>query len=176
MAESDTDIEYTERIIPESYHGTNIENARQIKEEGFQPSKGDHQFLGRGVYFFRKSQWHAEDWARRRFDAIAILQAMVQLGRCLDLDRPKHRRLLEKTYRKLEERGHGDASDAAVINFLATHICEIDTVTATYIQPKYGEHGRVFEGSRFYDFVQSLLCVRDSGNILDYEIVHTEPQ
>ena len=172
--EEPASIEYREKIISESYHGTNIEKAESIEEEGFKLSRGDHQFLGLGVYFFKKSRWHAEDWARRQrnFDTVAILQAMVETGRCLDLDRPKHRKLVEKTYRKLEERGYGDATDAVVINFLASNVCEIDAVMATYVQPGYG---KVFEGSRFYDYLQKLLCVRDTGNILEREVVYRDP-
>jgi hypothetical protein len=171
--EEPASIEYKEKIISESYHGTNIEGAESIVQEGFELSRGDHQFLGLGVYFFKKSQWHAEDWARRQrnFDTVAILQAMVEIGKCLDLDRPKHRSLVEKTYRKLEQEGYGEATDAVVINFLASEICEIDTVMATYVQPDYE---RVYTGSRFYDYVQNLLCVRNRGNILEYEVVHTE--
>jgi hypothetical protein len=169
----EAEIEYEERIVLEAYHGTSADNEEEIKEEGFRLSKGRNQFLGDGAYFFLHSSWHAEDWAskQRGYDTIAIFQAMVDLGRCLDLYVPEHRQILRKVHSELEERGVDPLTDAVVINFFATQICTMDTVKAPYVQPKYG---KIFPGSRFDDYVQNLLCVRNRGNILEFEVVYSD--
>lgn len=166
-------INYEEKIVANAFHGTSAENATSIQQHGFKPSKGNNQYLGDGIYFYLNSKWHAEIWAsrRRKFDNIAVFEAIIDLGTCLNLGKPEHRKLIKKVFSNLKERGCEDVTDAAAINFFASNICSIDTVMAVYVQPEYG---KIDPNSRFYDYVQNLLCVRNGGNIVEYDLVRLD--
>jgi len=50
------------------YHGTSKQDAKSILKEGFNRSKGDHHWLGDGVYFFTdklctEPEQNAKEWA-----------------------------------------------------------------------------------------------------------------
>ena len=46
-----------------AYHGTSLENAESIMENGFWSSTGEEHWLGEGVYFFREDKLQAQVWA-----------------------------------------------------------------------------------------------------------------
>ena len=86
-------IKYFEKIVPDAYHGTSMQESEEIlRDGGFICSNHDELYLGMGVYFFESSEWNAKDWASRRAwkkfrtDNIGILRATINLGRCLDLN------------------------------------------------------------------------------------------
>ncbi len=58
-------------------------------------------------------------------------------------------------------------TDAALIELLARE-CKIDTVRA--LQTKAGT-GQLFNGSRFLQYQDIVICVRNTACILKYEIV-----
>lgn len=42
-------------ILVTCYHGTTLESASQILDEGFIPTTGNEDWLGHGIYFFEAS-------------------------------------------------------------------------------------------------------------------------
>lgn len=171
------EIKDYQKIVPDAFHGTTLTNVRKILSEGFQPSRGPSQFLGDGVYFFESSEWHAKNWALRHrdrtTDKIAVIQAMINLGHCYDLHNEEYRRLARETKANLNRQGTKKITDAVVINFLATKFTIIDSVRATYISTEYGRGQRIFEGSRFFEYVQLMICVRKIENISQPSMIYS---
>ena len=163
------------KIIPDAYHGTDFDSACKISsDKEFDPSNDEDDYLGSGVYFFESSRWHAKDWANRKakrngFDSYAIIKAQIDLGRCLDLNNFEHRKYLTTVVRDFERRGAVDINDAVAINFLAAQM-PIDTVRANYVVP---EKGKIFKGSRFYDYSCLMICVRNAEAISNMSIDYT---
>lgn len=149
------------KIIPDAYHGTSYENALNIhKEQSFNSSLGDKHYLGDGVYFFEGSSKHAENWAKKvkNFSQIGILKAVINLGKCLDLNIPEHMGLIQRVHEKLIKQNVQYLSDGFVINATAK-IVEIDTVRWSYTKP---DLGTIYKGSRFFKVAQIIICVRNT--------------
>lgn len=167
-------IEYTEKIIPDAYHGTSKEYATDILTNGFRLSTGPDHYFGDGVYFFESGEWNARFWAQREFgDDAIVLHAVINLGKCLDLHDHEHRMLLrrffQKLYGQLEARRRknrnfrfGRITDSMVINLIANEF-KLDTVRGSYVQPT---QGMVFEGSRIMNYHQIMIAVRNTAMIL----------
>lgn len=161
-----------EKIIPDAYHGTDIDTAEKVAaEQKFIPSNGNDDYLGCGVYFFESSKWHAKDWAIKKgkklgFTEYAVLNSRINLGRCLDLNNMDHRNYVKDIASEFKRRGATGVNDAIVINFFASKV-KIDTVRANYVVPGMG---KIFEESRFYSYSCSMICVRDTDKITDINI------
>lgn len=162
------EITHFEKIIPDAYHGTSYDAAKKICDEGFEISRGESQYLGDGVYFFESSMGHAKDWAKNRLGNryIGVFRAVVNLGKCLDLFNWDHRNFVKKCRDRLKNRDF-EITDAVVINFVA-HRSGADAVRGAYVQP---EKGTMFDESRFYDYCQLMICVRNLSSILSYQLV-----
>lgn len=168
-------IEYTEKIIPDAYHGTSREYAAEIERDGFKLSSGQDHYFGDGVYFFESGEWNARFWAEKQFgtDEAIVLHAVINLGKCLDLHNHEHRILLrrfcQKLYREMEARSRRNSrfrlrpvTDTTVINLIANEF-KLDTVRGSYVQPA---KGTVFEGSRIMNYHQIMIAVRNTAMIL----------
>jgi hypothetical protein len=164
---------YPDKTVPDAYHGTSKDNAEKIEKEGFNPSTGEDDFLGNGVYFFESSEWHAKNWARRRHKDIGVIIAEIRLGNCLELNNKEHRDLIRETAVGLVKSGYKDITDTVVINFITVKWPSmIDTVRASYLGPKFQHAKKIFPGSRFYDFQQLMICVKNLNNIISYDIAY----
>jgi len=100
-------IKFEDKVIPDAYHGTSKAFAENIiRMKKFQPSSGDHCYLGDGIYFFETGKEHAKWWARKQYPGtqIAVIIAVVQLGRCLDLGNPEHIGLVSFTRDEIKKR------------------------------------------------------------------------
>ncbi|MGB8993059.1 MAG: hypothetical protein WCD80_13480 [Desulfobaccales bacterium] len=166
-----------QKIVPDAFHGTLLKNVAEILSEGFRLSRGPSQFLGDGIYFFESSEWHAKNWALRHrergTDRIAVIQAIINLGHCFDLHNAEYRGLAREIKTNLERKGTKKITDAVVINLLATKFTIIDSVRATYISTEHGRGQRIFEGSRFFEYVQLMICVRKVENITNPFMVYS---
>jgi len=170
-------IKQYEKIVPDAYHGTDLASAENIvATRTFVPSNGEDDYLGEGIYFFEGSEWHARDWAKRKAKGkpVGTICAFINLGRCLDLSNKEHRDFLRKIALKLvTERRVPQVSDALVINFVTvTFKGRVDTVRAVYCNPNYREGAKIFPGSRFYDYSQLMICVKNPRCILDISMAY----
>lgn len=163
-----------EKIIPDAYHGTKAKFARNICKNGFKISTGEKQFLGDGVYFFESSMIHAQNWARKQKEhsgeIIGVIKSVVNLGRCLDLHDKEHIELIADVAERLKKRINKNITDAVAINFIATNFNSIDSVRATYFSPHV--KNMIFEGSRFYEYVRLMICIRNLKNILKISLAY----
>ena len=168
------EIKYTEKIVPDAYHGTSLQNAKSIASKGFKEYEvGSDLYLGDGIYFYESSRRHAELWAKQRLgegSLIGVLLCSVNLGRCLDLNKMDHRAFLIRQKRKIEEKAQPArrVTDPLVINLLAK-VVRFDTVRASLTTPGKGP---VFEGSRIWDYQSLIICVRNMDNILSTSICY----
>jgi hypothetical protein len=166
-------IEYKEKIVPDAYHGTSLNNALNIiKEKRFQYKRDGNLYLGDGVYFYEASIWHAVEWCRRchKDKDYGIICATINLGKCLDLANYEYRALLTKIALKLKFKGFDEITDSFVINFIATVIDPFDTVRHSHIVEEEG-YGKIFHGSRIPEFYQLIICVRNQDRILNLNII-----
>lgn len=78
-------LHYDRRVL--AFHGTDTKTAeRLLKGAPFSHSQNDHDWLGRGIYFWEDGPDRASEWARQKHGrSAAIVGAIVQLGNCYDL-------------------------------------------------------------------------------------------
>jgi len=177
---SSFNIEYTEKIVPDAFHGTSKTNAQDIIQNGFSPSRGKDQYLGDGVYFFESSRTDAEIWAKRtNLPAdCAVIQATINLGRCLDLFNPEHEGILRETSVRLQKEINGKRNkskgnreilitDALTVNLVAK-LGSIDTVRAIY---PTGSQKKIYRGSHFTSRYQIFICVKNMASILSLKVL-----
>jgi hypothetical protein len=166
-------VKYIDKVVPDTFHGTSKTIAEHIvRTKKFIPSSGEDCFLGDGIYFFEAGKERAKWWARRRYrgQQIGIIIAVIQLGRCLDLSDPTHVELVKLTEREIEKTNVAKKiTDTLVINFLTNKIDkEIETVRG-YFPGYYAE--KIFEGSRIYQYLHVVICVKRQENILTFNLI-----
>ncbi len=164
-------IEYKEKIIPEAFHGTSIDNAENIIANGFIIKNRIDPYLGNGVYFYEACREHAIDYVENRYHLshaeIAVICARIDLGRCLELNNSKHVEWLKLTWKLLSEQGIDPITDAVVINFFIETFSEnVDTVRASQLYSSSNRQ-KIFTGSRFFSSQRIVICVRNLKSIQD---------
>jgi hypothetical protein len=87
-------LDYNRTIV--GYHGTSRARAEQIvRNQSFNSSRNNHDWLGHGMYFWEHAPKQAKWWAERRFKGdAAVVASMIRLGNCLDMLDPDNCRLL----------------------------------------------------------------------------------
>lgn len=166
-------FKHIEKIVPDAYHGTSLQNAKKIVDtKEFTYNHNKSHYLGDGIYFFESSLSNAIYYAERRNAFVGIIKSQINLGYCLNLHDREHLNFVKETAKSLEERKGSTLTDAFVINFIATK-ADIDTVRATYIATRSsGTREKIFSGSRFFHEQQLMICVRKKENILSYALCY----
>jgi hypothetical protein len=165
-------IRFEDKVIPDAYHGTSKAFAENIiRTKKFQPSSGDDCYLGDGIYFFEAGKGHAKWWATKQYPGtqIALIIAVVQLGRCLDLGNPEHIALVSFTREEIKKKGAPEnLTDTAVINFLTSKIDkEIETIRGYF----HGSPLRLFSESKIFEITHVIICVKKHDNILNFRLL-----
>jgi hypothetical protein len=164
------EVRATEKIVPDAYHGTRQQWAAFIIRDGFKLSRGKDLFLGDGVYFFETSHQTAKAFAIRRHRTdIAVIKAVINLGRCFDLHVQDYSEFVSECAEKMRKRAgrrKEEITDALVINFIAS-IGEIDSVKAS----RRTSGDRLFYESKWFHNQEIMICVRNLANILNVELV-----
>ena len=166
-----------------AYHGTTRDAADALVEgRAFEPSTGESDWLGRGVYFWEYGPRQAWRWAGQRHgDEAAVVGAMVRLGRCLDLLDPENARIVRdadafaqanigvgrRPRRNVRARKYRDclafnaAYAAAEINAKP-----FDSARAVFVPLRRGGLPRLWEGSGVFDDAHIQINVRNPRSIL----------
>ncbi len=178
------------------YHGTLRETALKIVsgEKEFNYSKNDDDWLGHGVYFWEYAPKQAIQWAERRYKKqkrpVAVLGAMIRLGRCFDLLDPTNAKTLKTFNRKLvadmnkeklkipkNVRAH-KRLDCLTLNAFYGAVennsepnDSVDTCRAVYVPTQTQD--RLWEQSWLYQDTHIQLCVRNTACILGVWMVHS---
>ncbi len=68
------------------YHGTSIQAATSILQQGFRGSRNSYDWLGDGVYFWQDAPARAWQWASAKWGPqAAVVGSLLSLDDCLDL-------------------------------------------------------------------------------------------
>ena len=172
------------------FHGCDAETAeRVLAGERFVPSTNDYDWLGRGTYFWeanpKRGLEYARDMAIARKGAArvrnpAVVGAIIDLGRCLDLTTSAGVDQVRKAYEVLRDVAAKSSTgilpentrdglrrklDCAVINVLHQVNDDegrlpIDTVRGIFI-----EGAPIYETSGFHEKTHVQICVCDPDRI-----------
>ena len=158
------------------FHGTNLEDAKNIVANGFQTSRSKAHYLGDGVYFFEDQFEEALAWANNwhgKRPPVAVIKATVRYGKCLNLLGRVYQEAVHKLSNVLKTRanqlGQPAPSETSVINALANRL-NADTVRAAYRGSKAPRNPQ-YRYSFDVD-LQMIVCVRNLQQIARVEIVH----
>jgi hypothetical protein len=159
------------KTVPDAYHGTSKDIAVKIKHNGFTPSEED-DYLGNGVYFFESSEWHAQQWARKKYSEIGVICAEIELGNCLELYKKEHQDLIKDTCKEVQKKlGLKNLKDGIIINWITRDFkVKVDTVKALYT---IGGSKKIFPGSHFYEDTVMMICVKNLSNIVRFSITYS---
>ncbi len=167
------------------YHGTRLETARKIvlRKTDFRWSRNEDDWLGHGVYFWEHAPKQALAWARQRYAKgakIAVVGAMIRLGRCFDLLEPSNVEVL-RGFGEDHDRAARDAGssvrqnanarkfrDCSVFEYATAALDEagvdVESVRAVFVPS--GARDRVWTRSGLFRGAHIQLCVRHRKNIL----------
>ncbi len=162
------------------HHGTSVENAKMILEEGFRKSSGKHQWFGEGVYFFDDDYIEARNWAVKvkKFERYAILQSEIDAQNPLHL----HKSTEWGEFLKIKQRllKHNQSSpfknreitDAYVVEFMCQQIYKLKGVHIDVIicACSVGGYAWTAEITRI-PRTQIQICVRELSSILRTELI-----
>jgi hypothetical protein len=148
-----------------------------LKKE-LQPSVNSYDWLGHGIYFWENDPRRAYEWAiSRRFEKPAVIGAIIDLGRCLNLcDRTSiealkaaHADLLTLGIELPMNKGERDGvaffryRDCAVIEYLKS-LSSYDSAVGVF-----PDEGRpAYEGAGFKEKSHIQICVTTTKKILGY--------
>lgn len=157
------------------YHGCDRRVADQLLAgDPFIPSSNSWDWLGNGIYFWEYGPDRAYRWAEQqpRIERPAVLGAVIQLGRCLDLLDTRFTRDLEEFYpvwvwmmtsqgaELPENRGKARYLDQSVVNAFLLQAERMgvgfDTVRAVFVE---GEP--VYPGSAIHSQTHIQVAVRN---------------
>ncbi|NQT68696.1 MAG: hypothetical protein HQ552_03855 [Desulfobacteraceae bacterium] len=171
-------VKYFNKIVPDAFHGTELETARKIRnDKKFIINLSEQNYLGDGVYFYEASLEHAKIWGRRKSKngKIGVIRSAINLGRCLDLHNKDHLNFLRETANGLSGRTKKVLTDTFVINFVAQLADnsgnKIDTIRATHAR-NIRLSAKIFRGSRFYYDIALMICVRNLKNIITCSLIY----
>jgi len=130
-----------DRVV--AYHGTTTHRAKRLLSDGFIPSQNEHDWLGRGTYFFERAPRRAYEWAVEKIgrDGLdegepCVIRACVSLVDCLDLTDTVGTELVRPWYNEfaaavgeelaatLKQGPRVRQLDRAVIDFAVPHVEE----------------------------------------------------
>jgi len=85
------------------YHGCDEETRDKIvlHQSQFVKSVNDYDWLGNGVYFWENDYERAFQWAKERKKSPAVIGALIEQGKCLDLLEHSSREKLKEGYNLL---------------------------------------------------------------------------
>jgi hypothetical protein len=168
------------------YHGCDrAAGEKLLKNEPFQPSTNDYDWLGSGIYFWESNPVRALDWARECAKRKKIkngtdmepfvVGAVIDLGFCLDLISSNGINAVEEAYQDFsavvaatkiplpENKGGDDLLfrrlDCAVIQFLHGARERAGEPAFDTVRGVFTEGDRVYENSGFRRKTHIQLCV-----------------
>lgn len=183
-------------ITMTGYHGCNADNVSRIRAENFRCSRGDHHWLGEGVYFFGTGisdpvedakKWAiAESWDNeikgRRYDKFSVLSATISTKNHFDMTQDSGKSKVNIAREALSSRMRpiGGYIDSNIIQWLISKYGFDVVIQDFYIQMTNERRRRI--KSRFPNV--RVICVRNPDSAIDKDsisvtytaIVPTHPQ
>jgi hypothetical protein len=161
------------------YHGCTQEAAESILSSGeFRRSREEYDWLGEGFYFFEFAPFRAWQWAQAVADRVggspAVIEARVELGRCVNLLDAAHMDGLPDVYgavcEKYEESGlrvprnterGAHFLDQEVVNLYCDLVEQVTSTAFQTVRGCFPEGEPVYEGSKILKRTHVQIAVRD---------------
>lgn len=162
-----------EKIVNDAFHGTSLPNGKEIVMHGFRLEGGDQAFLGNGVYFYEGSLQYAKMWARTRVktgEKICVIQALVNLGLCLDLNTQEGVEVVEELVEEFRKKGR-KVSSGAIIALICSKV-DIETIRGTDVKRN---SKKLFAGDDrvgFFTKAPLIICIKKLENIVNFDICY----
>lgn len=181
------------------YHGCDEEIAENIfaGTGDLEYSSNNHDWLGKGIYFWEYGQARAHDWAKWRssiggpgvkIKTPAVIGALINLGNCFDLLDTKNTEMLGEMFKvyqahctanglkipqnskshKLDTDHTKRLLDCAVVNFTIEAIEFSEKVKFQSVRCVFTEGKEAFDGSFIMQKSHIQIAVRDRSAILGY--------
>lgn len=159
------------------YHGCERDVAEDVvmHRDVLKPSENRWDWLGTGAYYWEGAPERALDWAKRHCKAPAVLGAVIDLGKCMNLMDVDSQTLLQQTYQSfkaqkvelpLNSKFCHDL-DCSVVNatceYLASQGRAFDTVRGAF-----PEGDPVFAESKILTMTHVQICVRNPEVVVAY--------
>lgn len=175
-----------------AFHGCDKAVFDDVVKGGGQlkPSQNDYDWLGGGVYFWEQNYERALRWAEQKkswgsFDEPAVIGAVIDLGRCLNLTDSRYIDLLEEEYSLLKKDtellnlslpvNEGRAPDklfrkldCAVVEHLHARIEGEGLEPFDSARGLFSEGEPIYEGAGFKKKTHVQICVRNPNCIKGY--------
>lgn len=172
------------------FHGCNQDVYNYvIRESGtLKASNNTYDWLGNGIYFWEQNYQRAFEWAYNRYkEKAAVIGAVIDLGRCLNLTDNSSSEILRKGYELLsltcqavnsnlpQNRGRskdGDLLlrdlDCAVIQQIHDYNKQTENPSFDSVRGIFVEGQSVYAGSGFMEKTHIQLCIRNPNCIKGY--------
>jgi hypothetical protein len=191
-------LDYQRFVI--GYHGCDKEIAdRVLTGEGdLEYSSNQHDWLGKGIYFWEYGPHRAYEWAQWRSKGIggpgvkikspAVVGALIQLGHCFDLLDTLNTKFLAEAFEEFKRLNEGEGLvlpqneqshkndldftkrllDCAVVNFAVELIEQRRKAPVHSVRCIFSEGSPAFDGSLIFAKSHIQIAVRDRAAILGY--------
>ena len=109
MSSNFSDIYFKSSHLVLGFHGCEKSTALKIlnsDSEHLKKSTNDYDWLGEGIYFWQNDPLRALEWAKRHHHKISepfVLGAVIDLGRCLNLNEREGILLVKAAYEDLKK-------------------------------------------------------------------------
>ncbi|MDR0904522.1 MAG: hypothetical protein LBM59_07810 [Ruminococcus sp.] len=166
------------------FHGCDRLSVEKVlyKNEKMHESVNDYDWLGHGVYFWEQNYDRALDWAasQLKIKTPAVIGAVIDLGRCLNLFDKHYIDVVKKQYETLKDRYEfirkelprnknvGNNTDLLLRNLDCTVIESLHEDLKITREPEYDsvrgmffEGKEIYPGSGFRSNTHVQICVRN---------------
>lgn len=173
------------------FHGCDQETYEKVlyRHEELTESNNKYDWLGSGIYFWENSYQRAYEWAEHnsKYDKPAVIGAVIDLGRCLNLTDYGSSEILKKGYDLLKtnieiaqgempknKKGkHSDDVllrdlDCAVIQQIHRMYKEAKLPPYDSVRGVFIEGEKVYPGAEFYEKTHIQLCITNPNCIKGY--------
>lgn len=162
------------------FHGCNKDTYEKVlyKHKDLKKSDNKYDWLGNGIYFWENSYQRAYEWAEKRYENPAVLGAIIDLGRCLNLTDDHTSSILRRGYEMLkikcettdndmpQNRSGKSKTDILLRDLDCAVIQQIHEYNSETKQPGYDSVRGVFEegeevypGSALREKMHIQLCI-----------------
>lgn len=158
------------------YHGCELDVAERIVlgRDALKASENSWDWLGTGAYFWEGAPDRARDWANKHCKSPAVLGAVIDLGRCMNLMDVAEQRMLQRTFTELLNRidlpinkRHCHDLDCLVVNRACEYYFRSGRAFDT-VRGAFPEGDPVFADSKILTMTHVQICVRNPEVVVAY--------
>ena len=173
------------------FHGTTSKKASDILTEGFSPSEGEGEWLGKGAYFFEDAPRLAFFYARKKYGPeadVAVIQSKIRLepGYIMNLLSTRWNAVLDFAYRDVKkafislgwslpdeggDRENDHFLDCIVVNRACTILKEEADINIKGVRAPFDDPHPIYDGSHLKMYSHVQIAVRDESLIREPKLI-----